>query len=430
MVSERTQKRHCKLDAEGKFCSAKFVVDRHASNCIDDRRQAIGTGVQVSRQTQWRDRRSQLYRALMGAQADPDYGAHGFPDYMDFDDIGRLPPMQYGIHMMPRTKLPLDEAIYRETWKLQSMLDEAKMPQELQDRILKMLYGGKKEPPCRNGITDSDFSGRGLGDLLRHAGPSWQGGRHGIEAFSSFKGLCSTFDQYGMPKTQRWRMCLGCKNKWHAPEVLRPSHQDDYNVSTGVKCQCSNRTSNPQNRWFLARDCAECSERCPHVECAKARKDMIRFEYFPIGPMLRKLCSSRSICHELQAMWRDKQNWFRQDSRCRAKPIYKEWWDGSRASELSYFWDSANEFQLPVLCRNCYKCYATLPMLCEELCDPGNWDESANQYILQCTECGSRVTSPRKSTKVSNLLCPGLCVNLPSDQKRIHCTHEPNVNQT
>lgn len=144
MVSERTQKRHCKLDAEGKFCSAKFVVDRHASNCIDDRRQAIGTGVQVSRQTQWRDRRSQLYRALMGAQADPDYGAHGFPDYMDFDDIGRLPPMQYGIHMMPRTKLPLDEAIYRETWKLQSMLDEAKMPQELQDRILKMLYGGKK----------------------------------------------------------------------------------------------------------------------------------------------------------------------------------------------------------------------------------------------------------------------------------------------
>ena len=256
---------------------------------------------------------------------------------------------------------------------------------------------------------EDDFGGAGLGMLLRHAGPSWDGGRHGFEALSSFKGLCTTFEQYGMPKTERWRMCIGSRENWHSPEVLPPSNQDDYNVSTGVKCQCSDVTCDPKGKWTLARDCDDCSERCPHVECCKARKDMIRFEYFPIGPMLAKLCSCRSICHELLAMWRERETWLH--SHVNSRKVYKEWWHGSRAAELAYFWDPEREYELPVLCRNCYKCYATLPTKCEELRNRGNWDESSKQYDMQCSDCGKRLTECIKTTRVSNF--KGSCFKSP-----------------
>jgi hypothetical protein len=424
MVCERTRKRHSKFDADGKLCAGKFVVNRGLpSRAIVTSIDAQGCSaphggtVQVSRQTQWRDKQGQLYWALVGGGADANGRDHGnadghyLPDYMEVDENGMPPPMQYGIHILPRIKLPLDEAIYRETWKMQAVLDQAKAPQELQDVILKKLFGGKKGRSCPSMKKEDDFTGFELGELLRHAGPSWDGGIHGKEALLSFKGLCSTFDQYGMPKTQRWRMCLGSQGKWHSPEVLPPSRQDDYNLSSGVKCHCTRPTlQGPKKRVVLARDCQHCSERCPYVECGKARRDMIRFHYFPIGPMLQKLCSSRSVCHELQAMWRDKQNWFGQDPKCRSKPIYKEWWHGSRACSLSYFWDSAQTFELPVLCRKCFRCYATLPNKCAELCDPLNWNELVQEYDLQCTDCGARVTAKQEFSKVSNIYFHCYCI--------------------
>ena len=93
------------------------------------------------------------------------------------------------------------------------------------------------------------------------------------------------------------------------------------------------------------------------------------------------------------------------------KPIYKEWWHGSRACSLSYFWDLAHEFELPVLCRNCYRCYATLPQKCSELCDPLNWNELVQEYDLQCTDCGARVRAKQKFTKVSVSLYPCYIAN-------------------
>ena len=121
MVCQRTQKRHSKLDAEGKLCAAKFVVNWGMPSCAfaisNDARgriAAIGTSVQVSRQTLWRDKQGQLYSALTGGGADANAHAHsntdgcGLPNYMDVDENGMPPPMQYGIHILPRTKLPLD----------------------------------------------------------------------------------------------------------------------------------------------------------------------------------------------------------------------------------------------------------------------------------------------------------------------------------
>ncbi|CAM6110738.1 unnamed protein product [Calypogeia fissa] len=71
MVSQRTHRRHCTFDVEGAFCVAKYIVDRSPSiNALrhHDRRHIIEeTGAEISRQTQWRDKRSGLDMALMGA---------------------------------------------------------------------------------------------------------------------------------------------------------------------------------------------------------------------------------------------------------------------------------------------------------------------------------------------------------------------------
>ncbi len=93
------------------------------------------------------------------------------------------------------------------------------MPQEVQDELLKDLFG-------KDGCSTSfnNFSGLGLRALLRPAGVSLDGQSKGIKGLSSFKALCDTFEEHGMPKTQRWRMCIGSKAYWHAPVVLPLSH--------------------------------------------------------------------------------------------------------------------------------------------------------------------------------------------------------------
>ena len=110
MKCQRMQKRHSKFDAEGKLCAAKFVVNRglHSrSNDLCGSSATIETSVRVSRQTQWRDKQGQLYWALNGGGAhanahDPDNpDGHELPDYMDVDENGMPPPMQYGIHILP-----------------------------------------------------------------------------------------------------------------------------------------------------------------------------------------------------------------------------------------------------------------------------------------------------------------------------------------
>lgn len=404
-VCGRTKRNHERYDREGKVYYRHRAQNHRAPNHFSS---ADGGGIDEAehvgnrahehrvnmengrRQQEWRAR-NELSRALIG-QGRGDRPSDGsYPEAMEVQE--NYPEMQYGIHMLPESKLSLEDALHRRTWEFQAKLDKHKVPQEVQDELLKELYG-----EVGNSTSHDNFSGLGLGALLRHAGVSWDGGRHGIKALSSFRALCGTFEECGMPQTQRWRICIGPKENSHAPVVLPPSHQDDYNVRTGLKCRCENRIPN----WKLARDCEHCSDRCPLEACKKIRKDMLRFEYFPMGPLLKKLCTSRSICHEMLGMWRERARWFGKGPGERHE--YKEWWDGERAAELSYFWDLEEEFELPVLCRNCYACYGTLPNKCEELSEKANWDRYNKQYDLQCSQCGSRLTATQNITKVSKFL--------------------------
>lgn len=414
-VSERCRRRHLSHDKQNR-CIDPIHIRRHRNateSCAPLSGDASQTNVvlQMSRQQEWRIQQSApLRRALTGSHnlrfEQEEQPIHWSPH----DSMEPPPPMQFGIHILPSRKLCLDEAIHREAWKLQALLDEAKMAQATQDKILKAFFG-KCIPMDEN---DADYSGLELGALLRHAGVNWDGGNMGIESLSSFRGLCRTFETFGMPVPERWRICIGCSNdNWHSPEVLKPSKQDDYNISTGVKCQCTDRGTDagtyPKSKSHLQRDCTVCSERCPNVGCGMMRKNMLRFEYFPIGPQLRKMCSSRTVCHDLQTMWREKDRWFRENPNS-APDVYREWWDGYRAKHVSYFWDPDSEFQLPVVCDNCFECYGTHPAESKTLSE--NWDENSQMYDFPCTDCGRRVMSSRKYAKVNSNIGRTLLYNL------------------
>lgn len=403
-MAERTRRDHERMDLDGKIIAERHVRRCDTSNSIlnhgaSEREETPAPSSSApipSRSQVWRDLHGPLFhRAMTGIDVPGDGvqnedNAGGLHD----DNHGEAHmPMMYGPFTSTKQSLSLDMAMYRETWALQAVLDEAKVPVGVQDKVLQMLYG-RASPLAVPKNSPEDMSGLCIGELLRHAGEKWDGGEVGLQALSSIKGLTDSFEAFGMPKLERWRVCIGSAGKWHTAEVFPPSDQDNYSVSTGVKCICDN-----VKKRKLRRDCSICSQRCCWDECRTMRKDMIRFDYLPIGPVLKKICSSRSGCHELLQMWRDKGRWLRRG--LSPSTEYKEWWDGSKAAEFAWFWDSEAEFELPVLCRDCFRCYGTIPELCPELQDPDNWDETHNEYRFQCDVCGSRVCSPRRKAKVT-----------------------------
>ncbi|KAL3686430.1 hypothetical protein R1sor_009004 [Riccia sorocarpa] len=104
------------------------------------------------------------------------------------------------------------------------------------------------------------------------------------------------------------------------------------------------------------------------------------------------ICRSRSFCHSMLAMWRAKHKWFRHDETELAPsfPI-KDWWDGSKAKEISWFWDSDISWELPVICMACLEVYQAFPVKCQELL--ANFDLPSKRYNFICKSCGMLVSS-------------------------------------
>ncbi|KAL3699807.1 hypothetical protein R1sor_017829 [Riccia sorocarpa] len=289
----------------------------------------------------------------------------------------------------------LDEAVYRETWKLQALLDASNVPATAQDTILKSLFGDSPEHRTDH-LGREDYRGWGLGQLLRHACSDWTGGELGLRVLRSVNSIHDVYKSAGMPKVVRWRLCIGEEGLVHETVAYGPSCQEEYMQSRGNKCSCQNKPSSG-----LQRDCASCSEKCLHPECKQMRKKMIPFDYISVSDIIRNLCSSRTYCHNMLEMWRCRSSWLASTSGSQLKATYPitEWWDGVKAKELVWFSDSSHQFELPVLCRNCWEVYPTLPERCSELADPDNFDMGANMYIFVCHSCGEWIECQRKFAK-------------------------------
>ena len=65
---------------------------------------------------------------------------------------------------------------------------------------------------------------------------------------------------------------------------------------------------------------------------------------------IRRWCSCESFCEKITAHWRQKDHWFNKPEGHFPR---KEIWDGTRFAELSWYFDPAKEWMLPVRCSQC-----------------------------------------------------------------------------
>ncbi|KAL3697331.1 hypothetical protein R1sor_011407 [Riccia sorocarpa] len=378
-VSERTKRKHADMDRKGKLASDAGIsrsqsymarenvpYTRNTSsdvNCIPPRGRSEHFGQQahpisivtcplISRSTAYRDA-----QALVGAVN----RSFNFPtlddsfpvdSYFTADVDGEIATAARIVTYTPT----LDEAIYRSTWKFQALLDKNNVSIELQESILAILFG----PDAPRMLPDGrmDYRDMSLGSLLHYAG----------------------------------------RDTAHAPLTYGTSKQDDYTKS-GLKCNCAHLPSTG-----LQRDCEICTERCAVTSCRLQRKNMESFDYIPIGSMLRLICRSRTYCHSMLSMWRAKHRWFMPDETAvNVVPTFpiKDWWDGTKAKEISWFWDSGKTWELPVVCAACQEVYQAFPTKCQMLIT--NFNVNTRTYNFICESCGTRVISEAKFTQVNYL---------------------------
>lgn len=148
---------------------------------------------------------------------------------------------------------------------------------------------------------------------------------------------------------------------------------------------------------ILQRDCNNCSERCP--KCRSMRKDILAFDYMPLGDQIASLCKSRTFCYDFLNMWRHKEKWLNPSSQ---PDNIIEFWDGLKVREYAYFWDPSKDWELPVICQNsrCKQSYATFPesQRCQELVK--GWNAVNGMYTFTCTSCRAQVQAARRMQKV------------------------------
>ncbi|KAL3681159.1 hypothetical protein R1sor_024115 [Riccia sorocarpa] len=181
-----------------------------------------------------------------------------------------------------------------------------------------------------------------------------------------------------------------------APRMLPDGRIDYRDMSLGF---CTHRPSTG-----LQRDCEICTERYAVTSCRLQRKNMESFDYIPIGSMLRLICRSRTYCHSMLSMWRAKHRWFMPDKTAvNVVPTFpiKDWWDDTKAKEISWFWDSGKTWELPVVCAACQEVYQAFPAKCQMLIT--NFNVNTKTYNFICESYGTRVISEAKFTQVNYL---------------------------
>ncbi|KAL3700460.1 hypothetical protein R1sor_018482 [Riccia sorocarpa] len=348
-VSYRTKQRHLKHDSAGTVASA-VVVSREkvrlqqASAPSQIAQVETNDGPNVSRRptptnqnfvhraTIWR------YNHLANVQRSFFSSQQTLPDLAQDEGFQDNPysPSRAADRCAGDTSPPitayqptLDEAIYRATWRLQFLMDEANVTADMQNSILRCLFDSSQMPTRRpDGILD--YSGVSLGTLMRHAGAEWTGGELGLRTLSSLESILNTYRGVGMASVVRWRLCIGVSDTRHAAVPFGESSQDEYIQSRGEKCVCLNTPSSG-----LKRDYDSCSERCTVEECCLMRKAMIPFDYISMSGLFRNLCSCRTLCEEMLSMWCARDRWIGYDGDLSPSYPIRKWWDGTKAKKVA-----------------------------------------------------------------------------------------------
>lgn len=104
----------------------------------------------------------------------------------------------------------------------------------------------------------------------------------------------------------------------------------------------------------------------------------INYYYLGLPQKIKLWCSDATFCKKMSKFWEEREDWLHHEG-----PWYplKEVWDGSRFSEVSWFWDPDCEWFLPTRCHFCSS------VLSAEEIERSPYD--GNSYTVICHECGS-----------------------------------------
>ena len=120
------------------------------------------------------------------------------------------------------------------------------------------------------------------------------------------------------------------------------------------------------------------------MHCGK--EGTIPYYYLSVIDKVKRWCSSLTMCRNITAHWREKSHWLpAQWKEGWGWPCKKEFWDGTRFSQLSYFWDPNAEWILPVRCpeNGC----GTVISADELLSSPVAGDQVDNTRLVECPSC-------------------------------------------
>ena len=131
-------------------------------------------------------------------------------------------------------------------------------------------------------------------------------------------------------------------------------------------------------QYGLLQNKEEC---CPY--CGKHGN--IPYYYLSIISKVKRWCSSSSMCTKMTSHWQQRAHWLPPDKKIgRGQGLKKEFWDGKRFAELSYFWNEDEEWILPVKCPQ-LDCKTVISA--EVITSSPKLAGSVNECEIECHEC-------------------------------------------
>ena len=121
----------------------------------------------------------------------------------------------------------LESALKTQMVLLQAVLDLGKASLSLQEKVFKTVFGIN---------TNTRYESMSIGELFKYAGSIGEE----VEIPNSYDQLLKMYEEEGMLKPVRWRVCTRRLGSPHYPELLVPSIEDDYEGPLVVKCLCLN----------------------------------------------------------------------------------------------------------------------------------------------------------------------------------------------
>lgn len=287
-----------------------------------------------------------------------------------------------GIHSEHTPDFVLNQALFSQIVKVQSIMDTHRASIKLQDDVIRALFEGLG--------TSAHEKADCLASLLIKKDRNWDGSLNASHVPNNFVELLKIYKENGMVTPQEWWLCIGTDDHPHEPQALPPSKEDALDA-TPLLCMCMDGI--PLRR--LQHDCIVCCEKCS--KCKKPKREMISFLYISLIDQLQHLCRSEVYCHDFMGMWRARERWLGKETFEHPEGIH-EVWDGEKMRLYQNFWNPEASWEAPVICQNenCRMAYRAFPpsLVSKELV--AGWNEVSEMYEFLCSRCKREIREKRR----------------------------------